>query len=121
MCIAQASKDTSFRLKNRVWRVRVYKYRACLGASHTHTFFQQILYIESSIVISMVTSIQISEELKQELSSLKKDETYEEVIAKLLKQHKKAVVAEQMKAYGKKYAEKSLKELKEWDVTDIKW
>ena len=69
----------------------------------------------------MVTSIQISEELKQELCSLKNNETYEEVIAKLLKQHKKAIVAEQMKDYGKKHAEKSLKELKEWETTDIKW
>jgi predicted DNA-binding protein len=73
------------------------------------------------MVFSMVTSIQLSKELKQELSSLKKNETYEEVISKLLKQHKKSIIAEQMKEYGKKHGEKSLKELKEWETTDINW
>lgn len=69
----------------------------------------------------MVTTIQVSEELKQELCNMKKNETYEEVINKLLKKHKRAIIAEQMKEYGKKHGKESLKELKEWEKTDIKW
>jgi predicted CopG family antitoxin len=69
----------------------------------------------------MVTTIQISQELKQELSSLKNNETYEEVISKLLKKHKKMLVAEQMQEYGKKHSNDSLKEVKEWETTDVKW
>lgn len=69
----------------------------------------------------MATTIQISEELKQELNNMKKNETYEEVINKLLREHKKTVIAEKMKEYGEKHGKESLNELKDWEQTDIKW
>ncbi len=69
----------------------------------------------------MATTIQISNELKEELSRLKKDETYEDVIRKLLRRNKKMIVAEQMEEYGKEHGEESLKELKEWETTELEW
>ncbi|MFT4261393.1 MAG: antitoxin VapB family protein [Candidatus Woesearchaeota archaeon] len=69
----------------------------------------------------MVTTIQISNELKNKLSDIKKNESYEDVIKKLLKEYEKNIVAEQMKDYGKKYGKESLKELKEWEETDLNW
>ncbi len=69
----------------------------------------------------MATTIQISNELKEELSRLKKDETYEDVIRKLLRRNKKMIVAEQMEEYGKEHGEESLKELKEWEKTELEW
>ena len=69
----------------------------------------------------MVTTIQISENLKEELSVLKKNKTYEEVISKLLKKHKKMLIAEEMEEYGKKHGKEGLTEVKEWETTEIKW
>ena len=69
----------------------------------------------------MVTTIQISDELKKDLAKLKNKESYEEVIKKLLKDREKQVIAEDMAEYGKKHGEDSLKELKEWEETDLDW
>lgn len=67
----------------------------------------------------MVTTIQISEKVRDELASLKKNRSYEEIILELLKKHKRQVVAEEMSRYGKE--ESSLDEHKEWESADATW
>jgi len=69
----------------------------------------------------MVTTIQISEELKIELSKLKNNNSYEDVIKKLLYLNKKKLISEDMIEYGKKHSDDSLKELKEWEAIDEEW
>lgn len=69
----------------------------------------------------MVTTIQLSEEVKRELSKLKNKESYEEVIKRLLKERERYLIAEDMAEYGKKHGKDSLKELKEWEGTDLDW
>ncbi len=69
----------------------------------------------------MTTTIQISNEVKNELLNLKKDKTYDDVLKYLIKKNKKAIVAEEMKEYGKKHSEENLEEVKEWEHTEKKW
>ena len=69
----------------------------------------------------MVTTIQVSHELKKKLTDLKKSKTYEEVIKRLLLEHEKKIIAEEMEDYGKKHAKQSLNELKEWESSDLDW
>ena len=69
----------------------------------------------------MATTIQVSEEFKNQLKIIKGDQSYEDFLKKLIKQQKRLIVAEQMKEYGQKHGEESLKEVKEWEHTDVPW
>lgn len=69
----------------------------------------------------MTTTIQISEEVKAELSILKKKGTYDDVLKELLRANKKSLVAEEMAEYGRKYSDEGLVEVKEWEHTETKW
>ena len=69
----------------------------------------------------MVTTIQVSDELKNNLKQLKQSQTYEEFLTDLIKEHTRLRVAESMQAYGKEHAEESLKEVKEWEHTETPW
>jgi hypothetical protein len=69
----------------------------------------------------MISTIQLSEKMKRELKSIKPNQSYEEIIADLVKQHKRLQVAEEMKEYGKKYGAEGLAEVKEWEVLDEPW
>lgn len=69
----------------------------------------------------MTTTIQISEEVKAELSILKKKGTYDDILKELLRRNKKSLVAEEMAEYGRKYANEGLREVKEWEHTETKW
>lgn len=66
----------------------------------------------------MTTTIQISNEVKEELSSIKQGKSYDDVLKDLLKKHKRMIIAEKMTEYGKKYANEGLKEVKEWESTE---
>ena len=69
----------------------------------------------------MATTIQITKEVKEELSLLKQDRTYDDVLRDLLRKNKKTIVAEEMAEYGRKYGDEGLKEIKEWEHTETKW
>ena len=76
-------------------------------------------------IVNMITTIQLREDVKQELDKLKesKKETYEDVILNLMK------VAEEQKRKQKKLlaegykemAEESLRTTKEWEKVDMDW
>lgn len=82
---------------------------------------QKIYIIVIAIVNTMTTTIQISEEVKAELSILKKKGTYDDILKELLRRNKKSLVAEEMAEYGRKYANEGLREVKEWEHTETKW
>jgi predicted CopG family antitoxin len=69
----------------------------------------------------MTTTIQISNEVKDELLTLKKEKTYDDVLKQLLKKNKKYLVAEEMREYGTKYSKENLEEVKEWETTETQW
>lgn len=69
----------------------------------------------------MVTSIQLSEKTKEKLSRLKKNESYEKVIERLIKDNEKYLIAEDMKEYEANHSKESLEELKEWESVDLDW
>lgn len=82
---------------------------------------QKIYIIECTIVNTMATTIQISEEVKAELSILKKKGTYDDILKELLRRNKKSLVAEEMAEYGRKYGDEGLAEVKDWEHTETKW
>ena len=70
----------------------------------------------------MVTTIEISEEVKKRLDSLRKNNgTYDDILRELLREYKRNIISEQMADYGKKYSNECLEEVKEWENTDLKW
>ena len=70
----------------------------------------------------MTTTIQISNEVKEELIKLKgESQTYDDVLRNLIKKNNKQIVAEEMIEYSKKYLNENLEEVKDWEVTETKW
>jgi predicted CopG family antitoxin len=74
-----------------------------------------------SIVFSMTSTIQLSEETKQALKTMRPNKSYEEIIKELIKQQKRIKVAEDMKEYGLKYGKEGLDEVKEWEKIETPW
>ncbi len=83
---------------------------------------RKIYIIEITIVNIMTTTIQISNEVKEELIKLKgESQTYDDVLRNLIKKNNKQIVAEEMIEYSKKYLNENLEEVKDWEVTETKW
>ena len=69
----------------------------------------------------METTIQISEEVRDELKEIKKSNSYDFVLKQLLKDLKRKQMSEDMSEYGEKFGRENLEEVKEWESSDFKW
>lgn len=70
----------------------------------------------------MATTIQIPVELKKELDSLNDSNlSYAKFLKKLIENEKKRRNKLLLREYAQKYGEESLKEVKEWESTEIDW
>ena len=76
-------------------------------------------------IVNMITTIQLREDVKQELDKLKesKKETYEDVILNLMKVAEEQIRKQKkLLAEGyKEMAEESLRTTKEWEKVDMDW
>ena len=76
-------------------------------------------------IVNMITTIQLREDVKQELDKLKesKKETYEDVILNLMKVAEEQIRKQKkLLAEGyKEMAEESLRITKEWEKVDMDW
>lgn len=69
----------------------------------------------------METTIQVSEEVRDELKEIKKNNSYDFVLKQLLKDLKRKQINEEMCEYGEKFGKENLEEIKEWESSDLKW
>jgi predicted CopG family antitoxin len=71
----------------------------------------------------MVTSIQISEELKRELDLLKQGQkkSYGDLLCDMIKREKRRNEQMLLKEYALKYGDESRREVNEWKDLDSEW